>query len=66
MNVARPLRAFTLGIALLAVCTAGSAMLASQEQLPPQSGKVWLIVLDDLHIDFRSELRPTTRHSWRN
>ncbi len=66
MDVARPLRALTLGIALLAVPTASSAMLASQEQLPPESGKVWLAFLDDLHIDFRSQLRPMTRHSWRN
>jgi hypothetical protein len=47
MNVARPLRALTLGIALLAVGTAGSAMLASQEKLPPESGKVWLIFIAD-------------------
>ena len=66
MDVARPLRALTLGMALLAVPTAGSAMLASQEQLPPESGKVWLVFPDDLHIDFRSQLRPTPRHSWRN
>ena len=60
MNAVGPARVFTLGMALLAVCTAGSVIHAAQQNPKPGPGRVWLIFLDDLHVDFRSTGRLRT------
>jgi hypothetical protein len=54
MTIARLLRAHSLGIALLAVVAAGSAMPAATEPPPSRSAIAWLIFVDDLHVDFRN------------
>jgi hypothetical protein len=60
MNAVGPARVFTLGIAQLAGCPPGSAIHAGPLKTQPGPGRVWLIFLDDLHVDFRSTGRLRT------